>query len=108
MAFALFSSWVALFGTVAQANYVAANAWLDSQALVRRLSGRSGSALWVVPVSGNGMSVALFAQGSAAIQKVVGVVGLSLEQFATFLSSALSHPAGGKGRIAHAPSRAQY
>ena len=58
--YALFSSGAALLGGTGQANYSAANAYLDTAALGRRLGGALSISLQIPAVSGAGMGASVF------------------------------------------------
>ena len=83
-AFGLFSSLASLFGNVGQANYAAANAFLDVLALCCRSHGCFGSSLQIPAVSGAGMGARRF-----AAEKLDAMGAISLDTFVDCLSVSL-------------------
>ena len=97
---AAFSSWISILGSMGQYNYVAANASVNAMALMGRSSGRCDFALLLPPVSGLGMSAALFASTSTQLQSILHIGGVTLDQYASYLATSLS---GGSKCVAQSP-----
>ena len=85
-ALCMFSSVSSTFGNVGQANYSAANAYLDARVWSGRLRALPGSSLQLPAVSGSGMGAATFDR-----HQLESIGGISLDQFASCLSQSLSH-----------------
>ena len=81
----LFSSVGSALGNVGQANYAAGNATLDAHALSLRRHGMTTCCLQWPLVGGAGMGAAAFA--ALGEHRVVGLAGISLEQYATCLAA---------------------
>jgi acyl carrier protein len=79
-----FSSIAAMHGNMGQANYAAANAWLDAASQGRRTSGIVGSSLQIPAVSGAGMGASTFTKEEL---ETMGAIGLDV--FAACLSHLL-------------------
>jgi NAD(P)-dependent dehydrogenase (short-subunit alcohol dehydrogenase family)/acyl carrier protein len=90
-AFVLFSSMAGVFGTPGQANYAAANAFLDALAAQRRASGSTAvSIAWGLWAQASEMSTHLDALGHRRIGRM-GVLGLSSDEGLELLDRALVH-----------------
>ena len=90
----LFSSVGSGLGNVGQGSYATANACLDTLAVVRRSSGTcSCSTQWPL-VGGAGMGAAAFKALAVRQVSVVGMAGISLEQFASCLGGTLPRVCG--------------
>ena len=100
---ALFSSWVANFGSFGQAGYVSANVYLNWIACSQRVSGMSGLALQIPPVSGMGMSASLFESATNShLKSILVLQGMSMAEYAVFLQASLS-TVGGAGTVLACP-----
>ena len=84
----LFSSVGSGLGNVGQGNYAAGNACLDTYALSQRHQGLAACSLQWPLVGGAGMGAAAFA--ASAERTIVGMAGISLEQYASCLAPQLS------------------
>ena len=84
-AFGLFSSVASTFGNVGQANYAAANAYLDSLVSSRRHCGTLGSSLQIPAVSGSGMGATTFDE-----KQLDAMGAISTNEFASCLLVALT------------------
>ena len=100
--FALFSSWVSIFGSVGQGSYVASNAYMNSLALHQHSSGQMSTSLQLPPINGMGMSASLFLSSSQQLQRPLDTVGLSPDDFAKYLHASLSMKAS-QMSVAHPP-----
>ena len=80
-----FSSITALMGNYGQAVYAAANAYLDSCALGRRLCGHRGTSIQIPAVSGAGMGASTF-----SVEELEAMGAITLDEFSTFLAASLA------------------
>ena len=81
----MFSSVGSGLGNVGQGNYAAGNASLDAHALSRRACGAAVCSLQWPLVGGAGMGAATFAALEEAKASMVGMAGITLEQYAACL-----------------------
>ena len=105
--FALFSSWVTIFGSFGNANYVTANTYLNCFAFKQRWSGMGGCALQLPPVSGMGMSASFFDSGSPQVQAVLQLNGMSLDEYVLYLGGSLSMTICGRLAVVQSPLPSQ-
>ena len=89
--FILFSSLSGLLGTPGQANYAAANTFLDALAQHRRVNGQVATSLAWGPWDEGGMAAQLNESDTARIQKM-GISFLSQQQGLTLFDAALNCP----------------
>ena len=82
--FVLFSSVASAFGNVGQANYAAANSYLDTTSLFRRASALTASCMQLPPVLGVGLGAETFSEGH--------ITSISLDQFAECLMATMIAP----------------
>ena len=90
----LFSSVGAGLSNIGQANYAAANACLDADALSMRSCGVVVCSLQWPLIGGAGMGAALLAAAGKRQASTAGLTGISLEEYAACLRGQLSHPRG--------------
>ena len=90
---ALFSSVASTFGNIGQANYAAANAYLDCLAARRRLFACFASSLQIPVVSNTGMASTVF-----SAEQLDAAGAISPDMFATYLSISLAPARGATGR----------
>ncbi|MFC5753767.1 SDR family NAD(P)-dependent oxidoreductase [Actinomadura rugatobispora] len=90
-AFVLFSSAAGTFGGAGQANYAAANAFLDALARHRAAGGLPATSLAWGPWAGEGMAAGLGEQGRRRLGRT-GVVALPVERGLALFDAALAAP----------------
>ena len=83
----LFSSVGSGLGNVGQANYAAGNSCLDAYALAQRAHGVTACSLQWPLIGGAGMGAATYA--AVSDRQVVGMAGISLEQYAACVEAQL-------------------
>ena len=84
-AFGLFSSVASTFGNVGQANYAAANAYMDALASSHRVSGTVSWSLQIPAVSGAGMGASTFGE-----EQLEAMGAITLDEFAAHLCAMLA------------------
>jgi acyl carrier protein len=91
--FIMFSSVTTLIGNPGQANYVAANAYMEGLARRRRQKGLPALAVGWGPISDVGM-VARSAQLQSGLQKATGMTGMMAREALELMSQAIEQSAG--------------
>ncbi|MFD9195588.1 SDR family NAD(P)-dependent oxidoreductase [Streptomyces phaeochromogenes] len=91
-AFVLFSSTAGLFGSPGQANYAAANTFLDALAAHRRAEGRPAQSLaWGLWSTVSGLTGSM-TEGDRAVLESSGITGLSAEEGLALFDAATARP----------------
>tara|TARA_B110000046_G_C13023685_1_gene412596 strand:- start:3048 stop:6788 length:3741 start_codon:yes stop_codon:yes gene_type:complete len=90
----MFSSVSSGLANKKQANYAAANAFLDARSLATRATGRAACSLQWPLVGGAGMGADLFSAVSTRQVISPGLMGISLEEFASCLNACLTSRSG--------------